>query len=321
MADQQYTYAVARIRSKELTLFGKQALDQLMACRTYEDCLRFLSDKGWGDPAGSPDGILTAEQDKTWSLMRELVDDVSVFDVFLFENDYHNLKAAIKQACTGSDAPGLFMTEGAVEPELIRGAVREKDFSRLPEEMRQCAEEAYEIQLKTQDSQLSDVIVDRAALEAILSAGKKSGNELFAGYALLKVAAADISIAVRGSRTGKSLEFLKRALVPCDTLDLPALAQAALEGEKAVFSYLKNTVYADAVESLEKSLSEFERWCANRIIQHIRPQKYNPFTISPLAAYVLARKYEIKAVRIILSGKRNDLPEESVRERLTELYV
>ncbi|WRS26295.1 V-type ATPase subunit [Oscillospiraceae bacterium MB08-C2-2] len=321
MADQQYTYAVARIRSRELALFGKQILDQLMACKSYEDCLRFLADKGWGDPSGSPEELLSAERGKMWALMRELVEDTSVFGVFLYENDYHNLKAAIKQVCTGQKVPGIFMDKGLLEPSLIFEAVQEKDFTKLPEEMRQCAEEAYEIQLKTRDSQLCDVVIDHAAMEAILAAGKRSGNELFAGYSLLKVAAADISIAIRGCRTGKSRDFLSRALVPCETLDISVLIQAALESEEAVYAYLKGTAYADGVEPLKKSLSEFERWCSNRIIQHIRPQKYNPFTISPLAAYILAREYEIKAVRIILSGKRNDLPEESVRERLTELYV
>lgn len=321
MAEQQYTYAVARIRSKELTLLNRQALDQLMACKTYEDCLRMLSEKGWGEPSASPEELLTAERNKMWVLMRELVDDISVFGVFLYERDFHNLKASVKQVCTGTQVPGIFMAKGLIEPQLILEAVRGKDYERLPEEMRQCAAEAYELQLKTQDSQMSDVVIDRAALEAILAAGKRSGNELFAGYALLKIASADIRTAVRGCRTGKSREFLYRALVPCETLNIDALKQAALEGERAIYAYLGNTVYADAVPALQVSLAEFERWCANRVMEHIRPQKYNPFTIAPLAAYILARENEIKAVRTVLLGKRNNLPEELVRERLTELYV
>jgi len=72
---------------------------------------------------------------------------------------------------------------------------------------------------------------------------------------------------------------------------------------------------------LEHSLSAFERWCDNRLIREIRPQKYNPFTVSPLAAFLLARENEIKTVRILLLGKRNRLPEESIRERLREMYV
>ena len=38
-------------------------------------------------------------------------------------------------------------------------------------------------------------------------------------------------------------------------------------------------------------------------------------------AYVLARENEIKTVRIILSGKQNGFSEESIRERVREMYV
>ena len=40
-----------------------------------------------------------------------------------------------------------------------------------------------------------------------------------------------------------------------------------------------------------------------------------------MAAYVLARENEIRMVRMILSGKRNSLPEDSIRERVREMYV
>jgi V/A-type H+-transporting ATPase subunit C len=48
---------------------------------------------------------------------------------------------------------------------------------------------------------------------------------------------------------------------------------------------------------------------------------YHPFTIGPLAAYILARESEIRSVRIILTGKANDMPEETIRERIRKTYV
>ena len=57
------------------------------------------------------------------------------------------------------------------------------------------------------------------------------------------------------------------------------------------------------------------------LLPFISPQKYNAFTIGPVVAYVIARQNEIKTVRIILSGKLNDLPDDSIRERVREMYV
>ena len=321
MAGEDYVYAVARIREKELSLFGAQTLEQLMACKTFGECLRVLSDKGWDVSSGSAEEILAAERRKLWGLMKELVGDLSVFDVFLYANDYHNLKAAVKQVCTQTEMPGIYFEDGTVDPQLILKAVREQNFSLLPEPMRKAGEEACGLLLRNHDGQLCDAVIDRAALEAILAAGRASDNEVLRDYAELSAASADIRIAVRSARTGKTQEFLERALVPCDTLDVKKLARAAASGTDAVLEYLLLTPYAGAVPAVRESVSAFERWCDNLLIERIRPQKHNPFTIAPIAAYLLAKENEIKTVRIILSGKLNRLLDGSVRERLRETYV
>ena len=135
------------------------------------------------------------------------------------------------------------------------------------------------------------------------------------------MAVADIKMAVRGQKTGKSAAFMRKMLVACASLDVEALIHAAVAGRDEINAYLLNTRYGQAVEELKKSPSAFECWCDNRIMELIRPQKYQSFTIAPLAAYILARENEIKMVRLVLSAKRNHLKESVVRERLREMYV
>ena len=51
---ESYTYAVARIRANELALFNDQAIEQLLAAKSYEECIRLLQDKGWGGMEANP---------------------------------------------------------------------------------------------------------------------------------------------------------------------------------------------------------------------------------------------------------------------------
>ena len=37
-------------------------------------------------------------EEKTWEIIRELAPDMSVFDVLSYSKEFHNLKAAIKEA-------------------------------------------------------------------------------------------------------------------------------------------------------------------------------------------------------------------------------
>ncbi|HIW82834.1 MAG TPA: V-type ATPase subunit [Candidatus Dorea gallistercoris] len=318
-----YTYAVARIRALETALFSNSTIDQLIACQDYRQCLQFLEERSWGDneTSGNAEAMLTREEEKIWELVEELSIDMENFSVLFYPKLFHNLKAAIKEVCTDDRERHIYYEDVEIPGSVMLEIVKEKRFGELPENMRQAAEEAYESLLHTKDGQLCDVIIDRATLEAIYQAGKEAKAEIIRDYAESTVAVADIKIAVRSQKTAKSMDFMKRAMVECDSIQADQLAKAALNGTEAIREYLLGTAYAGGAEALADSPSAFERWCDNRIIQTIQPQKYNSFTIGPVIAYVIARQNEIKTVRIILSGKLNDLPEDSIRERVREMYV
>ena len=65
MSKTQYTYAVARIRALEASLFSSSTIEQLLACKDEAACLRLLQEKGWGgtDTPQSADAILTKERE------------------------------------------------------------------------------------------------------------------------------------------------------------------------------------------------------------------------------------------------------------------
>ncbi|MEE0201250.1 MAG: V-type ATPase subunit [Muricomes sp.] len=323
MNDLEYTYAVARIRALESSLFSGTDIERLLACSDEEQCLQLLSEKGWGDATGSMDAsaMLKREEEKTWEVIRDVAPDLSVFDVLSYSKLYHNLKAAIKEVCTEVENKNIFYDDCSIPgPEMLQ-LVRNKEFHRLPGNMGETAAEAYDTLLHTRDGQLCDIIVDRAALDAIYKAGQTAEDEIIKNYAESTVAIADIKIAVRSQKTGKSLEFMKRAMAPCNSVNVDQLSKAAVSGLDAVRDYLLGTSYAEGAAALEESPSAFERWCDNRMMETIRPQKYNSFSAGPLVAYVLARENEIKTVRIILTGKQNEFPDEAIRERIREMYV
>ena len=74
MGNTKYTYAVARIRALEVSLFSDAVIGQLMACRTAEEALRLVREKGWGDPSGSGDmdSVLKREEEKSWEVIRDV---------------------------------------------------------------------------------------------------------------------------------------------------------------------------------------------------------------------------------------------------------
>ena len=176
MSSTKYTYAVARIRALETALFDASVIEQLLACSTEQQCIQLLQEKGWGD-ADTPakaEAILDREQEKAWETIRDLHVDMSVFDVFSYP------KAAVKEACTSQNGRNrkIYYEDTNISPDEMLDIIRSKEFSRLPEYMASAAKEAYETLLHTGDGQLCDVIVDKAALEAVYHAGERATDSI-----------------------------------------------------------------------------------------------------------------------------------------------
>lgn len=323
MSEMEYTYAVARIRALEVSLFSKGIVEQLLASKNYEQALSILVEKGWGgaDVPREADAIMAEERNKIWATIRELGIPMQTFDVLSCPNVFHNLKTAIKEVYMGVKHDEFFYQGTTPSMEDMRDIVAKKEFYRLPKSMEAAAVEAYETIFHTGDGQLCDVIIDQACLAAIDQAGKDSGEDIIQRYADIIVTVANIKIALRCEKTHKPLEFMQRAMAPGGRLDTDRLARAALSGFDAICDYLSTSGLSEAAEAIKVSPSAFECWCDNYLIDMIRSQKYEAFTIGPIVAYVLARENEIKTVGIVLSGILNGLSEESIRERIREMYV
>ena len=300
MGNTKYTYAVARIRALEVALFSDAVIEQLLSCKTAAEALQFVVEKGWGDMADQddPDVVLRREEEKTWEVIKEVAPDASVFNVLSYPKLYHNLKAAIKEVCTEARNPNIFYDDCPIPGEEMLRIVENREFSRLPSHMGNVAQEALETLLHTRDGQLCDIMIDKAALEAIRKAGKESGEPIIENYADTMVAMAE-----------------------CDGVNVEQLIRAALAGEDEIAQYLEGTAYAKGAQALRESASAFERWCDNRMIEMLKPQKYEAFSVGPLLGYLIARETEIKTVRIILTGKQNGFSDEAIRERIREMYV
>ena len=319
----EYTYGVARIRALESSLFTDDTIAALLQCRTYEDCINFLRDKGWGN--GSLEQtlpeMLSEEKAKTQKVINDLVEDRDAINILTIKDEFHNLKAAIKQVCTSDETEDIYYTHCKLDPEFLQNCIKQGEYSSLPDNMASAAKEATEVLLKTGSGQLCDVIIDRATLQAIRDAGIHSENSLIQKYADSQVMIADIKMAVRCATTGKDSEFAKKCLVPCNGVSVTDLTLAVENGMEGVCDYLESAGFSDAVEALRKSKSVFECWCDNKIIEDIKPEKYHAFTIGPIVAYMIARENEIKTVKIILSGKLNGFDNEFIKERIRVMYA
>lgn len=320
MRETEYAHAVAVIRANENNLLTKADLDALALSESYNAALQWLEGKGWKISGFEPDSYLDRRLNESWCLIMEVAPDSGVLSFLTVPNDFHNAKAALKSFFSGSEAK--FVTPFSVEPGLFKEALVDKEkIAHLPPYIGPAFRNAYEALSQTMDGQLAEVILDAAALKALKKKGEDSGSEFIRRICEMRCAFSDIKICYRAVMTVKGIEFLEAAL--CGTEELPkqALINAAQGGLGGLFELLKGGPYEDAAERLRVSLSEYERFCDDRIMEYARSAKFLSFGPEPLVAYFLAKQAEIKNVRIILACKRSGMPAGAIREKERMLYV
>ena len=323
MKDTAYAFGTAKVRAVENTLLTKADIEQLISVKHVSDALRILSDKGYdtGMGARSLSKIFGTEREKLWKLMDEVSCGNEFFKIFLYKNDYHNLKVLIKGLSSGKDFDNMLLHPYTVSPELIKDAVRESKFEMLPPIMAEAAAKAYELLNRSDDTKGACMVIDKASNEALYKGAKESENDFFIELARLMIDTANAKIALRCARIGLETDEVLKALTDVGGLNVKELAANSARGFAELAEYLSSTFLAEYVSLAESDFSAFEKQCDDLVTDKIAKAKYKAFGPEPILAYYFAKEAEIKTLHIILAGKMNGLEEDVIRKRVRKLYV
>lgn len=314
MRETAYITAVARIRANENNLLTSADLDRFLSAKDIKELDSFLSDKGYG--ASEQEDMFQTETRKAWQLIQEVAPDFHEFYPLYARFDFHNLKAVLKGTVTGVDYEKLLLFPSSVSIADLKTAVGERKFSLLPSSMEKPAKAAYDALTHNGDGQYADLLLDRAYLDSLISFAERQKVSFLSEFCELTVAAADLRIAARAATLNKGQQFMEQAISPCHTLEKKELISAALMGITALEEALRQSAYPEAAEALKRSLSQLEKWCDNSTAVYVRKAKYDSFGIGPLYQYLVNKTAEISSVKVIYTGKRAKLSEETIRSYL-----
>lgn len=323
MKDTEYAYAVARIRANEKKLLSQTDVERLVTASSYGEAVSLLKSRGWSFESENEDfkAAISKKQNELWRLLCECVADKARLTVLCVQNDFFNLKAALKCMITNRSAEPLFAFPTSLDLEALEKAVVSHDFDALPEEMRSPAKEAYDAACRTENGQSADIIVDKASLELFSKLCRESKSPILEELGEYICTCANLKIAFRSARAKKSLSFIENALCRAGSADVTRLAKSAAKGTEELLEYLFSTSFSKEAELLSKSDAAFEKQCDDKVTEIVKKAKYEFFGFEPIAAYYYAVQAEIKTVRVVLASKLSGVSEEIIRERVRALYV
>ena len=328
MPQPSYAYAGARISALEKSLFGRDAVRR-MAEGSLEDALRLLSDAKYGnlpDATGEDtERMIESVRMQTAETIRELSPDSALTDLFLLQTDAQNLKVLVKARLLNI-VDIVWLEGGLYSRDQLSAMVAEVKYDLLPEEM-QDAMVRLEAKLKiSQEPQLVSVYADYGYHAHCLNAAKGMKEPFIRQYFAALCDFNNVITFLRMRAMGAQKEDLKEVLLPNAGVQGEALMAAYELSAETLNKAISGSVAKGALqEGLNRMLATgniatLEKTRDDYLLSLVNEHRHEKMTIFPVVGYFLARDREAKAVRLILTVKRNGLDDAVIAERLRELY-
>lgn len=328
MPQPSYAYACARISALEKDLLDGTAIRR-MAEGSLEDAMRTLLDARYG---GLPDAtaadcerMIDSVRRQTAETIRELSPAPALTDLFLLQTDVHNLKVLIKARMLGT-ADVAFAEGGLYAREQLTAMVNAQTYGELPEALTNGLNALEQLLKARPEPQLVSLALDRAYLTHAVKEAETNGEPFAKQYFAALCDFNNVLTFLRMRAMGAAKEDLKDALLPTGGIQPKTLTEAyelsADALSKALFGSVAkaamNRGLADVLAT--GNIGVLEKMRDDYLLSLVNDHRHDVTTIFPVVGYYLARDREAKAVRLILTAKRNGLDDAVIHERLRELY-
>lgn len=328
MPQPSYAYACARISALENGLLDQKTVKR-MADGSLEDAMRILLDMRYG---GIPDAtaadcerMIENVRCQTSLDIRELSPKPELTDLFLFATDIHNLKLLIKAKLL-EQAEVDFLAGGLFAREQLKTAVSEQSYGLLPKTVAD-ALRALDSRLKVEvEPQRVSVSLDQAYLVYALETAKNSNDAFAIDYFSALCDFDNLITFLRMRAMGAAREDLRGMLLPEGGIRHDALYAAYELSDETLQRVLSDSVVRSALAAglgeMQKTgnIGALERARENYLLSLVRSHKHEVDSIYRIVGYLMAREREAKAIRLIVTVKRNGLDDAVIQERLCELY-
>jgi V/A-type H+-transporting ATPase subunit C len=328
MTGSVFVYSNARVKAMEKSLLSSAQITRLFECGSVDDAFKLLVEYGYqaeGAACGNFDALFLAEELKAAGILRELDVKGSGLSAFLMTNDFHNLKALVKSRelsrLEESDNPSL-MPEGAVSVGKMREALISKDYSGLSKFMSDALKKLDE--LKDKGLLLPHIIdaeIDKAMYKEIFALLKKVKRKELQDYFSASADVKNISAFVRCKRLKLAQSVFEDGFIFGGSLNSAFFEARFSEPLESFSEKLKFTPYSKLGELVLSNFPRFEAACDDYLLTFFKRQKHEMFTASPVAGFYLGKLTEIRAVKLIVTAKKNNVAKESVAQRMRELYA
>jgi V/A-type H+-transporting ATPase subunit C len=265
------------------------------------------------------------------------ISKVSTFNFLYFtfasKYDFYNMKILIKLKYLKKEiSDNLLSPIGTIDVKKLNLAIKDDKFDDIPDSFEFLIKKTFSEYTKSKDSEIIDFILDQERYIMIFNKIKEveiieAEENFLKRFIKINIDLNNIINCIRAKIRGEKKAFTKEFLIAKGDFKIENIVEIYDSPLSSWIEKLDYTDYKNIVEQgvsyfqKNKSIMELEKLRDNFILNFVKIGKYVTFGVEPLVGFIIAKENDIKNIRIILSGKLNNLSPEKIKERIRDTYV
>lgn len=317
------------IRSKENNLLSRNHLERMIGADTYDEAVNILRETAYRNDVDrikedkNYDEMFMNELQEAFDVAFTNAPDKDVIEIMALRYAYHNLKVMFKENFCDDNFEHLYINIGRYSTTELRKAVHTGQSDVLPELYLNSIQEVKEDLEEYNNAHAIDIILDRRYFMHLKALAEQTGEAVIVELVVKKIDHYNISTLIRAKRQKRTNNFLSAILSNAGTFDKDELIRRAESGVSDLMAYLKTTRYASQIDEInddEYASIKLDRVFDDAYMKKMREARLESFGPLPVLAFLNAKEIEVTNLRLILSGKENNLDSDSIRERMRLSY-
>ena len=333
MSTDPYLFPTGSIREAEKKLFDANDMERMIDAEDVNQSFKVFNDLSYADELLDMENpeqykeVLAHDLGQIKNFLKTISPDPQVMEIVLATYDFHNFKVLFKAKLAGKEeaehtSPLGTVTQEKLTEKILKGNTK----IILVDALESLAKEAIKDLEKTENPAVIDSYFDKKYFAYISKKACSLHSEILVSLVKAQIDIANIKIMVRSKLIDRPLEEVKKDLIPEGNITDHSLIASYTKELAGIIKAVQLTFTEPQINTdLEKFLETSELWqlekaLENYLIRFIKESKMGNQGPEVMVAYFLAKKNAIRNIRLIMTGKINNISGKELKERVKELY-
>jgi len=328
-----YTYLSGAIKYKENLLLNPTDIERMVNAKDADSAFQVFNDTDYAD------NLLNVE---TKNFQQALDDDLNqvktlfvkhldkeLFKFLFLTHDRHNIKLFFKSKYANKDLDIYQSKTGVEKSEKIKEYImtEQNETIDIDDNVKHIIDKTKNFIGDRPFPHRIDYIVDRECFHILYNIAKNLKNKFLIDLTKLQIDSSNLKIFIRAKISSKPYEFAEKKFIKHGNIDIKELRhlynQETENGLKYFTSHFNNKELNQTLSAFKGGAQNFwkiEKAVENMEMDYIRKTKYITYGKEIMVGYYYAKRNAIRNVRLIMTGKLNNIDSGEIKERVRKLF-